>query len=298
MRIVVLTLLTVLLVSNAYGEEHQDGGWSFFSVLALPKMWLAFIVSLWGLSLLSAGAVRRRLRMVFLGLAFFLWGVSPLLPLGSFAEGMGLHPSPMCMVTRPFQFLALGRGIPLLFVALFAFTAVLTVVGNKLFCGWVCPIGALQELIHALPIPVSMKRVVPFRVSNAIRFGFFILFLLLLFLFTFYIYDYVNPFHFLHWEFDALTVVVIAVVLGASLFIYRPFCYHLCPLGLFTWVLEQVSIIRLRFDKNRCTSCNACMEKSNCPAVPAILDQKRIRPDCHACGRCIELCREGALHFD
>jgi len=39
------------------------------------------------------------------------------------------------------------------------------------------------------------------------------------------------------------------------------------------------------------------VKKSPCPTVPSILEGKKSRPDCHACGACIEACPENALKF-
>lgn len=291
-------LFLVTFIAPALADEGRAQAMGFWDIFTLTKVWLAAIFCMSGLGLLVAGGAKRRLRLIFMGLAFFLWGVAPVLPLGSFASGMALHPSPMCMTTRPFQFLAAGRGIPIVFLALLAFTAVMTILGTKLFCGWVCPIGAIQELVHAIPIPERMRKKVPFARSNALRVAVFVAFLILVFAFKYYIYEYLNPFHFLHWEFDALTIIVIAIVLIASLSLYRPFCYLLCPLGLLTWILEPMAITKVRLNKERCTSCGLCVDKSPCPSVSAILDEKPVRPDCHACGRCIEVCPEGALSFE
>jgi polyferredoxin len=241
--------------------------------------------------------VKKQVRLAIMGVAFFLWGVVPALPLGDFARGMGLHPSPMCLIGRPLQFLAMGRGVPLLFLSLIVFIAILSIIGTKLFCGWTCPIGALQEIAHAIPMPKKRKIRIPFGLSNTVRLAVFAVFIAVLFGFRVYLYDYINPFHFLHWDFALFGILVIGVVLVAALFIYRPFCYLLCPVGLLTWPLEQVALTKIRLTKSRCTDCMRCVREGPCPAVEPILRQKRIRPDCHACGECVRICPEGALSF-
>jgi polyferredoxin len=92
-----------------------------------------------------------------------------------------------------------------------------------------------------------------------------------------------------------MAIVVILVTLIASIFFFRPFCYLICPIGLYTWVLEQFSLIKVKVNKDGCDDCNVCIKKTSCPAVKSILDEKRFRPDCFSCGRCIEVCPEKAL---
>jgi polyferredoxin len=91
--------------------------------------------------------------------------------------------------------------------------------------------------------------------------------------------------------------VVFIVTLVAGVFIFRPFCYLVCPLGLVTWVLEHAAITKVKLDRRKCTDCGVCTKLSPCPAVQPILDGRVSRPDCHACGRCIEVCPEKALRF-
>ncbi len=54
-------------------------------------------------------------------------------------------------------------------------------------------------------------------------------------------YDYFNPFELLHWhELGALAVWGPALAVAiASLFVYRPFCTFVCPLGLITWFFSR-----------------------------------------------------------
>lgn len=294
----------------------------FFGVWGLPRIWvgaafcligLVLLVRFWahgnaGRSLASSASegksrstfrlwTHRNLRLVVLVLTFFVFGVILILPLGNFARGMSIHPSPICIVTKPFLFVHAGRAVPVVFLSILAFVGVFTVVGNKLFCGWVCPIGAAQEIAHRIPLPKRLKIKIPFRASNSIRLLLYVAFLIAIFAAGVSIYDYFNPFEFLFWEFQPLMIVVFLAVLVAAVFIFRAFCYLVCPLGLITWVLEHLSAVKVRVDKQKCTDCNICVEMSPCPAVPSILEDRKSRPDCHACGRCIEVCPEGALAF-
>ncbi len=293
--LIALTLFVAAALWAQDGEGRRVVG--FVDVLLLPRIWVGAIFCVAGLVLLMKSRVRSRLRLIFLVVIFFAFGAFFLLPLGAFAQGMGLHPSPVCAITKPFLFINAGRGVPVIFTTVLAFMAVFSIVANKLFCGWACPIGAIQEIFHRIKTSKKLKIKLPFRVTNIIRALVFVIFIGVVFTAGFSLYDYISPFHFLHWNFDFLVVAVMAITLIAAIFIFRPFCYLVCPIGLFTWVIEHVSLVRIRLNKEKCNECNVCVDKSPCPAVPAILEEKRSRPDCHACGFCQEICPTDAFEF-
>jgi polyferredoxin len=297
-RIAAFTILLLLFITTAIwaaGGGRRSMG--VFDVLLLPRVWVSAIFCLTGMGLLMKSWLHRNLRLVILGATFFFFGILPVLPLGRFAWGMGLHPSPVCAITKPFMFLSGGGQVPIIFLTILAFIAVFSLVGNKLFCGWACPIGAIQELFNHIPLPKKFKIMLPFMVTNPIRITIFLAFITLVFTLGLSIYDYFNPFHFLHWRFEALAVVILLATLTASVFIFRPFCYVFCPIGLFTWLLEHFSLVKVKVNRHICKDCNLCIKKSSCPAVQSILDEKRFHPDCFACGRCIGVCPEKALRF-
>jgi ferredoxin-type protein NapH len=293
-----MLLWVLLAMVSAFAQTEREttrAAIGFWDIWALPRVWVGALLALAGVITLMSGRLNKWLRLIFLLIIFLVFSVVSFLPLGDFASGMGLHPSPMCSVEKPFMFVQMGRSVPIVFVAILAFVALLTVVANKSFCGWNCPIGAVQELLHSIPLPKKLKIKLPFKVTNTIRMAFFLLFVAVLFRTGLSLYAYVNPFEFLHWSLEWAVIPAFAITFIAAFFIFRPFCYLICPLGLLTWLLEHVSILRVRVDKSKCTLCLRCVKESPCPAVPAILDEKRTRPDCHACGACIASCPEQAL---
>ena len=295
--VVLFGIMVFSLASQAQETAPAKQPPGFFDFWQLPKIWVAAGLVLVGTVLLMLKRLSRALRLVLMALAFVAFGVLSELPLGNFARGMGLHPSPMCVIEKPFLFLHAGRAIPIVFISIFTFIAVLTILSNKGFCSWACPIGAIQELLYRIPIFKKLKRKLPFKTTNLIRTAIFVLFLILTFSIGFTIYGWINAFHILHWSWDVKLVIPIFVAIVGAFFIYRPFCYLICPLGLFTWVLEHISLVRVKLDKKSCTDCMLCVTKSPCPTVPAILEMKKSRPDCHGCGDCITACPENALRF-
>jgi polyferredoxin len=294
-----LIFILILLMAAPLGAEVKGGGrpMGLFDILMLPRVWVGAVFSLIGLGLLMRSWCNRKVRLIALFIIFFVFGIFSTLPLGDFARGLGLHPSPVCSITKPFLFLNAGREVPDIFLIILASIGVLSLVGNKLFCGWACPVGALQELFYRIPLPRKLKVKLPFRVTNLVRTILAIGFVIIIYSAGISIYDFFNPFESLHWSFSPISIAVLLVTLAAALFIFRPFCYMVCPIGLLTWVLEHVSLIRIKVDKGACTDCNLCVHLGPCPAIPSVLEGNMLRPDCHACGRCQELCPENALQF-
>lgn len=296
--LVVTAAIVVLIAGHLWAqEEPARRQMGFFDILLLPRVWVGALFCIAGAIILMRARGNRRLRMAFLPLIFFAFAVVTALPLGQFARGMGLHPSPVCTVTKPFLFLDAGRGIPVVFPAILLSIAVFSIAGNKLFCGWACPVGALQELVHEIPLPRRLKTKLPFKVTNWIRFLLFLVFIPVVFLAGKSLYDYFNPFETLHWGFDLMGIVILGIVLGAALFVFRPFCYVVCPVGLFTWVLEKFSMSKIKIDTDKCITCYECSDLAPCPAMASIVDGHRWRPDCHACGKCLDTCSEDAIRF-
>ncbi|MEJ2721004.1 MAG: 4Fe-4S binding protein [bacterium] len=305
-NIILFAALWALLFAAVAWAQEEGGGSKppgVIDLILLPRFWVGAIFAIVGLALMMTKRAKRRLRLVWLGIAFFTFGIIGVLPWGGFAAGMGLHPSPVCAITRPFQFLDRGGSIPAIFWIVTGFIALFSIVGNKLFCGWVCPLGALQELVGRIKLhkktkkAMRLKKTIPFRVSNTIRVLVAVAFFPVVFTTGRSIYDYFNPFESFHWGFAVSTTIILAVTLVAALFLFRPFCYLICPIGLFTWVLEHISFVRLRLSKNECNDCDACLKLTNCPAVAATLAGKKSRPDCHACGECMNVCPKNALTF-
>jgi len=186
----------------------------------------------------------------------------------------------------------------------FALFAALAVIGSKLICGWACPFGALQELIYHLPILKTLKRRrVPFVVSNTIRAVLFVGTLLVLFGIMggqkgFVIYHYVNPFNLFNFDIETVSVgATIVVALVVSFGFYRPFCQFICPFGLLSWLLERVSIFRVKIDRDRCTQCGACVSACPLDAAKDRVAGKMFPADCFSCGRCLNVCPTDAIDY-
>ncbi|MEA1895282.1 MAG: 4Fe-4S binding protein [Euryarchaeota archaeon] len=263
---------------------------SILAGLSSIKLILGGIAALSGLILLKTIKINRNIRTLLMCAVFVLFGVLVIMH----------QPSPLRAVVDAVTALATGGAITLRKATMLAFIGGLSVIGAKLFCGWVCPFGALQEIVNRIPAPTGKKIKLPFKISNSIRISLFVISLIMILTTGYDLYTYqniLNPFELFSWQFEAVLAVLVGAVLIASVFVYRPFCYLVCPIGLLTWMIEYVSIFRVRIDKEKCNDCKKCILKSPCPSVKAIVDGDTLRPDCFACGVCIDACPRDALKF-
>ncbi len=183
----------------------------------------------------------------------------------------------------------------------------LAVIGTKVICGWICPFGALQELIYKIPGLGNFKTKykIPFWFSNSIRLLVFLgcIIALLSNLFGLreqgrVIYHVINPFNLFELNFTLVSIpVYIGIMLIAAYLFYRPHCYFFCPFGLFSWLFEKISVFKVRIDQGKCTDCKACVKA--CPgfAMKGIYEGKLISADCFSCGECLYSCKFDALSY-
>jgi NosR/NirI family nitrous oxide reductase transcriptional regulator len=129
---------------------------------------------------------------------------------------------------------------PLIFILWGSVAAALLFWGRGPYCGWLCPFGALQELINRIAKLLNIKQVtVPWAIHERV-WTFKYLIFLLLFGLSLYSLEWaerlaeVEPFKtaiILKFVRDWPYVVFALAVLAPGIFIERFYCRYLCPLG-------------------------------------------------------------------
>jgi len=217
---------------------------------------------------------------------------------------LGKSPNPMEGIVKVFKSIVGLYPDPKPKVIAFGFFIILSVVGNKMICGWACPFGAFQELIYSLPILRRIKqKKLPFILTNTIRAGLFIA--MLLFLFGVIggrkgtvIYHYVNPFNLFNFDFETFSILLTVIIaLLGSFIIYRPFCQFVCPFGFVSWIAERFSIFRIQIDHDQCTQCGACIKACPLEASKGRVARKKMPADCFSCARCLNVCPVDAIQY-
>lgn len=214
------------------------------------------------------------------------------------------------------QALLNNRGFSVPFAAL-GFLFIFGSLLGRFVCGWLCPFGLVQDLLYKIPIFRKRKQL-PHH--NIFKWGKYItLFGFVLigssFLFTGFVKvpafcKYICPSGTLlgalpllasnellrsqigllfSWK---LSILIAVIVLSVK--IYRPFCQYLCPLGAIYGFFNRFSLVQIKWNKDKCTSCGAC-EKA-CP-MALKKEEISISSECIRCGKCIDVCSEKCLRF-
>jgi len=259
-----------------------------FSPLLLIKLilWIAVVVS--ATRLLQKRKVSSKLRFFMLAAGVIVFGV-----IYAFIVQGGVNPSPVLSLRGVLSSILVKHTIAPPLLGMLIVLLVMGIVSNKSLCGWGCQLGLLQDLLFRVPTP---KWKPPFWLSNSVRSIAFIALVGGMAWATFDWIAHVDPFLLFSSKWVTPALLFVGAILLASLFIYRPWCQFLCPFGLVSWVLEQVSILRPRIDHDKCLGCKNCVDACPTGAMADFYEDKKIHADCFSCGACIAACpRDEAL---
>lgn len=230
----------------------------------------------------------RKAMMVFavLSLPVTMFYLSPLLTVQGAAKGI---------VTASLIFAGI---IPI--VAAFA---------GRIFCGWLCPGGAVQELLF----PANNRRVRGGKL-DLVKYGVTVAWLLAIVVLFFRAEEFsIAPLFGIEGGVSlgtAKSYVMFYVAMGGlavlSLFVgRRPFCHYGCLLAPLMIVGKRASkktgcpSLHLEADTELCIHCNLCTK--NCPMsldVHAMVQRGDMEnSECISCGACVDSCPKGVLSF-
>ena len=173
------------------------------------------------------------------------------------------------------------RDLPLLLMV--AFTVVTTLVWGRVFCGFLCPFGALQDFMDRI-VPDRLKRPLSQAIHNkAVYAKYAVLAIIVLPTLAgsrISLYQYFEPFGTVFFRSPSMLLWAIAAVfLAASVVIPRFYCRYACPLGAALGVLSLISLRRI--DRvEQCEHCNVCEQKCPTGAI------RGATIDFHECVRC------------
>jgi len=216
-------------------------------------------------------------------------------PLGSFQGSFSADRSTLYYV----------GGILLLYSLLF----------GRMICGWLCPFGLVQEVLHKIPTP-KVKKSPLTRVLSYLKYVILVFFVLIVPImyalrntplpaFCKYICpagtleggigllsNAVNASYFsmlgplFTWKF----LLMVSILVG-SIFIFRLFCRFICPLGALYGLFNKISVFGVKVEKSKCTDCGLC--HNHCKVdIKEVGDQ-----ECISCGECIGVCPTKAIHW-
>lgn len=187
----------------------------------------------------------------------------------------------------------------------------LAVVFGRFICGWLCPFGLVQDLLDKIPAPKIKKSEWTRRLSY-FKYVFFVVFIVAVplgyhlagkrfmafchwvcpnlpfsrFLMTLSAGATIHPYMFLDYNFAILAAVIVL-----SVFLFRPFCRFICPLGAFYGLFNKIALLSVKMDESKCVHCNACLRTCK-------MDIRKVGDcECISCGDCKAACKFGAIRF-
>ena len=192
--------------------------------------------------------------------------------------------------------------------------ALFGVVLGRTICGWLCPLGLIQELLHKLPVPKIKKS----KVTRGLSYLKYIL--LVVFVIAIPIWyginkgipfpgfcKYICPagtlegavgllqnkanatsFYQLNILFTRKWVIMLVIALACA-FCYRSFCRFICPLGAIYGFFNRFCVAGVRVNADRCNGCGLCVRRCQ-------MDVKHVGDhECISCGKCMATCAQGAI---
>ena len=187
---------------------------------------------------------------------------------------------------------------------------------GRFICGFLCPFGWFQELLHKIPSPkLSTKKLKPLRY---LKYAVLLVMVVLLPLLAVnelgmgdpFFCKYLCPQGVLEGAiplsltnagiraslgklFTWKACILLAVIVGSVVF-YRPFCKWLCPLGAFYALFNRVSLFQMKVDRNKCVSCGKCAKACK---MDVDVTKTPNHTECIRCGMCIRACPTNAVSF-
>ncbi len=188
------------------------------------------------------------------------------------------------------------------------------VVLGRTVCGWLCPAGLIQELLHRIPTP-KIRKSRATRILSYLKYVILAVFVIAIPLWSGIAEGKILPgfckyicpagtlegaggllqnpvnsssFYQLGLLFTNKWVIMLAVGL-ACVFCCRAFCRFICPLGAIYSLFNRFALTGVKVDPARCNNCGMCVMK--CPT-----DIKHVGDrECISCGKCMDSCAQGAI---
>jgi ferredoxin len=185
---------------------------------------------------------------------------------------------------------------------------------GRTICGWLCPLGLLQELLHKIPT-FKLKKNRLTRALSWLKYVVLAVFVVAIPLWYGVKHDipvpgfckYICPagtfggavallsnpnntglFGMLGVLFTRKFVILTVIAL-TCIFCYRSFCRFLCPLGAIYGLFNRFCLVGVRVEENRCNGCGACV--MNCG-----MDVRHVGDhECIHCAKCMDVCAQKAI---
>ncbi len=181
-----------------------------------------------------------------------------------------------------------------------------TLLLGRVFCGYFCPLGALQEGLRFVGRKLGFRNnfELPESVDKYFRYLKYVVLAVIVY-FSFYLndlifrnYDPYNALMHLGEEFDEkiFGYIFLFIIVIISFFTKNWWCRYFCPLGAFLAPWKKIGFFKIERKAKTCIDCKRC--DVNCPAGLKIATVDKVTDaDCVSCGKCVGGCPENSLKF-
>lgn len=169
---------------------------------------------------------------------------------------------------------------------------------GPVFCGWICPLGTVQEWVSKIGRMLFKRRFnhfVPLKLDNVLRYLRYGVLVWVLYVtatsgsLLFEAYDpYFALFNFWSTEVAWTSLAVLGVTLVLSVFVERPWCKYACPYGAVLGITNLFRVFSIKRAESTCKADGAC--SIMCPMNIPVDAVKTVRD--HQCISCLECTSE------
>jgi polyferredoxin len=168
-----------------------------------------------------------------------------------------------------------------------------TIIGGAFYCGWLCPFGALQEVLRNVGTLMSIPQTkVPEKIHKYLVFSRYIFFGIAVggFAQLLFFDARITFLDLLHGNKIALIAYSsVSIFMLLSLLLERPFCNYFCILGAKYGLFSAARILRIKRNEKTCIQCKKCDKV--CPMHIAIAEKQHVYSlQCINCFMCISSC--------
>ena len=175
----------------------------------------------------------------------------------------------------------------------------LAVLFGPVFCGWICPLGSIQEWYGKIGRkwlgPKKYNHFIPESLDRVLRYLRYGVLAWVIYAtatsakLVFQAYDpYFALFHFWTGEASLTALLILLTILSMSLLVERPWCKYACPFGAFLGLSNLFRIFTIQRNEGTCRPGHAC--STLCPMNIPVSKKTEVRN--HQCITCLECTSE------
>jgi len=188
-----------------------------------------------------------------------------------------------------------------------------SLVAGRAFCGWLCPLGAVQDMfagwvrrlsggenhIRGKRSQARFPLTLPPAADKPLRYAKYLVLVVILIASLYTVYPPLHEFCPMRAVFSLnltplLWAVLVLFIVGALL-VERFWCKYFCPLGALLAIFNKISPVRI-VSSDHCNNCGRC--DIECSMAIEDVPLNLNNPECVRCMECLETCaRDGSLEL-